>query len=133
MDYIVLFTAEWLGVNSTGFQKNKTSQPSSPQIYHPSPTGFHNWLDGDPFTMLVRAECVHTNVVRALADVVATILFIILSFFFLSSFHLLFSQNGFAYNFGFGYAFLSNKNIRFIILKNGGGALPSPPKSSFLG
>ena len=45
------------------------------------------------------------NVVRALADVVTTKPGIIL---FLS-FHLIFSQKGFAYN----YAFLSNKKIRF--------------------
>ena len=47
------------------------------------------------------------NVVRALADVVATKLGIIL--FLLSSFHLLFSQKGFAYEFEFLHAFLSNK------------------------
>ena len=58
--------------------------------------------------MLVRAECVRTNVVRALADVEATKLAIILSFF-LFSFHLLFSQKGFAYDFEFLHAFLSNK------------------------
>ena len=43
-----------------------------------------------------------TNVVRALADVVATKLGIILSF------HLLFSQKGLSYYFEFVHAFLSN-------------------------
>ena len=42
-----------------------------------------------------------TNVVRALADVVATFLL-----FLSSSFHLLFSQKGFAYDFEFLHAFL---------------------------
>ena len=59
---------------------------------------------------LVRAECVRMNVVRALVDVVATKLCIILSFFLLSfSFRILFSQKGFAYDFEFLHAFLSNK------------------------
>ena len=56
--------------------------------------------------MLVRAECMRMNVVRALADVVATKLCIILLSF---SFRLLFSQKEFAYDFEFLYAFLSNK------------------------
>ena len=60
----------------------------------------------------------HTNVVRALVDEVATKLGIILLFLSFSfSFHLLFSEKGFAYNFEFLHAFLSNK-------KNGGA--PSP-------
>ena len=59
-----------------------------------------------------------TNVVRALADIVATKLGIILSF---SSFHLLFSQKGFSYNFEV------TKKIRFIPPKMGG-TLPSPLK-----
>ena len=49
--------------------------------------------------VLVRANCVPTNVVCALADVVATELGIILPSSF--SFHILFSQNGFAYDFEF--------------------------------
>ena len=52
--------------------------------------------------------------------------------FLLSSFHFLFSQKGFAYDFEFLHAFLSNKKIRFSPKKMGG-TLPSPPKSSFLG
>ena len=44
--------------------------------------------------ILVRAECVRTNVVHALADVVATKVGIVLLLSF--SFHLLFSQKGFA-------------------------------------
>ena len=47
-------------------------------------------------SILVRAKCVRTSVVRALADVVATKLGIILLSF---SFHTLFSQKGFAYDF----------------------------------
>ena len=54
-----------------------------------------------------------TNVVHALADIVAAQLSIILS-----SFHLLFSQKEFAYDFKFMHVFLSNKKIK---------------KSSFLG
>ena len=46
-----------------------------------------------------------TSVVRALVDVVATKLGIIL----LSSMHVLFSQKGFTYDFEFLHAFLSNK------------------------
>ena len=49
-----------------------------------------------------------TNVVRALADVVVAKLGIIL-LLFLSSFHLLLSQKGFAYDFEFVHAFFSNK------------------------
>ena len=54
---------------------------------------------------LVRAKCMRTNIVRELADVVATKLGIILS----SSMHILFSQKGFTYDFEFLHAFLSNK------------------------
>ena len=54
--------------------------------------------------ILVRAEYMCTNVVRALAYIVATKLGIILLFF-----DLLFSQKGFAYNFEFLHAFLSKK------------------------
>ena len=68
--------------------------------------------------LLLRAECVRTNVVRSLADVVATKLAIILS----SSIHLLFFQKGFAYDFEFCYAFLKvTKKIRFRHKKLGGG------------
>ena len=55
--------------------------------------------------LLVRAKCVRTNIVRVLADVVATKLGIIIYF----SFHVLFSQKGFAYDFEFLHDFLSNK------------------------
>ena len=47
------------------------------------------------------------NVVRARAEVVATKLGIILSFFFFQ--YILFSHNGFTYEFEFLHAFLSNK------------------------
>ena len=58
---------------------------------------------------LVRMECVRTHVVSARADVVDTKIGIIPSFF-LFSFHVLFSQKGFAYDFEFLHTFLSNKN-----------------------
>ena len=73
--------------------------------------------------LLVQAKCVRTNVVRALADVVATKLGIIL----FCSFHLLFSQKGFAYDFEIVHAFLSSQK------KIEGRTPPSPPKLSFLG
>ena len=52
------------------------------------------------------STCVQTNVVRALAEVVATKLGIIIIFL---SFHFVFSQKRFAYDFVFLHAFLSNK------------------------
>ena len=55
------------------------------------------------------------NVVRALEDVVANKLIILLS-----PFHLLFSQKVFAYNFEFLHAFLSYKKIRFSHTQDGG-------------
>ena len=58
---------------------------------------------------LVWAKCMRTNFVCALADIVATKLGIIFIFILLSSFHFLFSQKGFAYDFEFLHAFLSNK------------------------
>ena len=65
---------------------------------------FNSWIKVS--IKLVRAECVRTSVVRALADIVAIKFgIIILSF---SSFHLLFSQKGFAYDFEFLHAFQSN-------------------------
>ena len=70
---------------------------------------------------------------RARADVVATklgIILLLLPYFFLS-FHVLFSQKGFAYDLEFLHAFLSNKKIRFS--PKMGGTLPSPSRSSFLG
>ena len=51
-----------------------------------------------------------THVVHARADIVATKIYF--SFFF-SSMHILFSQKGFTYDFGFLLAFLNNKKIRF--------------------
>ena len=63
------------------------------------------------YTILVQAKCVRTNIVHALADVVATKLGIIL---LSSSFHLLFSQKGFAYDFELLHAFLLvTTKIRF--------------------
>ena len=61
--------------------------------------------------LLVRADCVLTNVVRVLVDVVFTKLGIILLSIFLRSFsfHILFSQKGFVYDFEFLHAFLINK------------------------
>ena len=51
---------------------------------------------------IVTFEKIGANVVRARADVVATKLGIILSFFLLFlSFHILFSQKGFTYDFEF--------------------------------
>ena len=58
------------------------------------------------------------NVVRALVDIVATKLGIILSS---SSFQLFFSEKGFAYDFEFLHVFLSNKKIKFRPKKWGGG------------
>ena len=51
-----------------------------------------------------------TNIVRELADVVATKLGIILS----SSMHILFSQKGFTYDFEFLHAFLREGETNFI-------------------
>ena len=67
---------------------------------------------------LVRAKCVCTNVVCELVDVMATKLVIIflLSFFLSSyfllllSFHLRFSQKGFAYDFEFLHAFVPKQS-----------------------
>ena len=56
----------------------------------------HTFLQDDT-NIFVRAECVHTNGVRVLADVVANklgIFFLLLSFS--SSMNVLFSQKGFA-------------------------------------
>ena len=49
-----------------------------------------------------------THIVRARADVVATKLGIILPSSFFLSFHILFSQKGFTYDFEFLHAFLGN-------------------------
>ena len=59
------------------------------------------------------------HVVHVRADIVATKLGIILLLFF-SSFHVLFSQKGFTYEFEFLHAFLSNKKIIFSQQKMGG-------------
>ena len=69
------------------------------------------------FTTLITQDVgvneVHAHArMRARADIVATKLGIILLLFSFS-FHLLFSQKGFAYDFDFLHAFLSNKKIRF--------------------
>ena len=82
------------------------------------------------YIKLVWAECVRTNVVRALVDIVATKLGIIL--LFLSSFHLFFSQKGFAYDFEFLHAFLRNKTNK-ILPQNMGGAHPFTPKIAISG
>ena len=66
------------------------------------------------YIKLFWADCVPTNVVCALADIVAAKLGIILLLFsFFLSFHVLFSQKGFVNDFEFLHAFLSNKKIRF--------------------
>ena len=64
-----------------------------------------------------------TNFVFALADVAAAKIGIIL---FLSSFQLLFSQKGFAYNFEFLHAFLSNKESKIQPKKWGLSPLHTP-------
>ena len=56
--------------------------------------------------------CARTLCMRARVDIVATklgTLHLLPSFFLLLFFHLLFSQKGFAYDFEFLHAFLSNK------------------------
>ena len=53
------------------------------------------------WVQLVRTDCVRTNIVRALADLVATKIWHYSSFYLLSSFHLLFFQKGLAYDFEF--------------------------------
>ena len=62
-----------------------------------------------------------THVVCARADLVATKLGIIL---LLPSFHKLFSQKGFTYDFEFLHEFLSNKKIKFNTQKMGGNLHP---------
>ena len=50
------------------------------------------------------------------------------SSFFFFSFHILFSQKGFAYDFEFLHAFLSNKKDKICPTKNGGGDHPFTPQ-----
>ena len=59
-------------------------------------------------------------------------LLLLLSFFLLLSFHVLFSQKGFTYDFEFLQAFLSNKKYD-LAQKKWGGDPTFTPKSSFLG
>ena len=78
---------------------------------------------------LVRTQCVLTHGFRARADVVATKLGIISLLYF--SFHILFSQKGFTYDFEFLYAFLSNTKNK-IQPKNGGTPLHPPNHHSWV-
>ena len=79
--------------------------------------------------LLVRAECVHTNVLRALAHIVATKLGIILLLF---SFFLPSSQKGFAYDFEFLDAFLSNNKNKIWPKKMGETIHPPPNRHSWV-
>ena len=75
----------------------------------------------------------HTHVVHTREDIVAIkIIHYSSFFFFFLSFHILFSQKGFTYDFEFLDAFLSNKKNKIEPQKLGGTPL-HPPKSSFLG
>ena len=82
---------------------------------------------------LLLKHCIGPSRVHAQCALnLALFFFLFLSFFFFLP--LLFFQKGFAYDFEILHAFLSNKKTRFNPKKTGvGGALPSPPKSSFLG